>query len=264
MISGIEILSEPKAVSMADEWFQFATADHFWMQWRHHLLARALKRVGGPIRRALEIGCGHGVARDMLERDFDFVIDCCDLNRTALEMAKPGKGQLFVYDILDQTPSLLGHYDAVFLLDVIEHIPDDAEFLIAASRHLRAGGLLFVNVPANMWLASGYDRVAGHLRRYTSRDLVNLFDRCGLETQAIWQWGLLMVPLLLARKALLRGADKKKTEAALRRGFVPPNRMAQLFLNGLKNIETALPFSMPLGTSVLAWGQLRTLAPRRE
>ena len=128
MISGIEILSEPKAVSMADEWFQFATADHFWMQWRHHLLVRALKRVGGPIRRALEIGCGHGVARDMLERDFDFVIDCCDLNRTALEMAKPGKGQLFVYDILDQTPSLLGHYDAVFLLDVIEHIPDDAEF----------------------------------------------------------------------------------------------------------------------------------------
>src|SRR6266699_730715 len=140
-MSNIETFSQPKAVSMAGEWFQFATADHFWMQWRHSLLARALKRAGGPLRCALEIGCGHGVARDMLERDFDFPVDGCDLDRTALEMAKPGKGRLFVYDILDQAPSLLGHYDAVFLLDVIEHIPDDRAFLSAALRHLRAGGL---------------------------------------------------------------------------------------------------------------------------
>jgi hypothetical protein len=50
----------------------------------------------------------------MLERDFGFSVDGCDLNRTALERPKPGKGQLFVYDILDQAPSLLGRYDAVF------------------------------------------------------------------------------------------------------------------------------------------------------
>jgi len=89
-MSNIEILSHPKPVSMADEWFQLATPDHFWMQWRHQLLGRALKRAGGPIRRALEIGCGHGVARDMVERDFGFAVDGCDLNRMALEMAKPG------------------------------------------------------------------------------------------------------------------------------------------------------------------------------
>ena len=40
-MSEIETLSQPQAVSMADEWFQFATADHFWMQWRHRLLLRA-------------------------------------------------------------------------------------------------------------------------------------------------------------------------------------------------------------------------------
>lgn len=251
----IEVLSPSQTVSMADEWFQFATADHFWMQWRHRLLVRALKRTGVLVRRALEIGCGHGVARDMLERDFDFSVDGCDLDRTALEMAKPGRGQLFVYDIFDQAPSLLGRYDAVFLLDVIEHIPDDAAFLSAAFRHLRPGGLSVVNVPASLRLYSDYDRVAGHLRRYSPSGLANLLNRCGIETQCIWPWGLSMVPLLLARKTLL---SRTKTADVIRAGFAPPNGISRLLLHGLKNIETALPFPMPFGTSILAWGQLRS------
>jgi hypothetical protein len=50
----------------------------------------------------------------MLERDVGIPVDGCDLNRTALEMARP-EGGLFLYNILDQKPSLLGRYDAVFL-----------------------------------------------------------------------------------------------------------------------------------------------------
>jgi SAM-dependent methyltransferase len=253
-MSEIETLSKPQTVSMADEWFQFATADHFWMQWRHRLLVRVLKRAGVPVRRALEIGCGSGVARDMLERDFDFPVDGYDLNQKALEMAKPGKGRLFVYDILDQDPSMLGQYDAVFLLDVIEHIEDDTAFLIAALQHLRPGGLIIVNVPASMLFFSDYDKVAGHVRRYTSSGLANLLDHCGIEVQAMWPWGLSMVPLLLARKTLLRRA---KAADVIRAGFVPPNGISRLLLHGLKNIETALPFPMPFGTSILAWGRLR-------
>jgi SAM-dependent methyltransferase len=254
-MSGIEILSQPQEVSMANEWFQFASADHFWMQWRHRLVVRALKRAGGRLQRALDIGCGHGVARDMLERDCDFLVDGCDLSRTALELAKPGKGRLFVYDIFDNAPSMLGHYDAIFLLDVIEHIPDDTAFLAAALRHLRPGGLLIVNVPANMLFFSDYDRVAGHVRRYTPSNLGRLLSRCGVRIQAIWPWGLPMVPLLLVRKTFLRRA---KTGDVIRKGFVPPNWATRWLAHGLKDIETALPFPMPFGTSILAWGRLRT------
>jgi SAM-dependent methyltransferase len=249
----IETFSQPQQVSMADEWFEFATADHFWMQWRHRLLVRALKHAGTQIRRALEIGCGHGVAREMLERDLDITVDGCDLNLAALKMAKPGKGDLFVYDIFDQEPSLLGRYDAVLLLDVIEHIADDREFLIAALRHLRPGGVVIVNVPASMLLFSDYDKAAGHLRRYTPATLTELFGHCGIEDQAIEPWGMLMIPSLLARKVLLRGT---KRAGAIRTGFVPPNAMWRLLLHGIKNIETSLPFSMPCGTSILAWGRL--------
>src|SRR4029077_6343913 len=251
----IETFSKPQAVSMADEWFEFATADHFWMQWRHRLLVRALKREGGRVRNALEIGCGNGVARDMLERDLGIPVDGCDLNRTALETAKPGKGKLFVYNILDQEPSLLDRYDAVFLLDVLEHIDDDFAFLRAALRHLRSGGLVVVNVPANMLLFSDYDRAAGHLRRYTTASLRTLLRKSGVEGETIQRWGLSMVPLLLARKVMLRGAN---TAGAIRAGFVPPNKISRVLLQGMKNIETAFAFSMPFGTSILAWSRLRT------
>jgi hypothetical protein len=149
---------------------------------------------------------------------------------------------------------MLGQYDAVFLLDVIEHIEDDTAFLIAALQHLRPGGLIIVNVPASMLFFSDYDRVAGHVRRYTPGSLAKLLVPRGVEVQAIWPWGLLMVPLLLARKTLLRRA---KTADVIRAGFVPPNGISRLLLHGLKNIETASPFAMPFGTSILAWGRLR-------
>jgi SAM-dependent methyltransferase len=257
-MSAIETLSQPQAVSMSDEWFQFATTDHFWMQWRNHLIVRAVKRSGIALQRALEIGCGNGVARQLLERDLGIAIDGCDLNQPALETAKPGRGRLFVYNIFDQEPSLLERYDAVFLLDVIEHIRDDSAFLTAALRHLRQGGLLVVNVPAGMLLFSDYDRVQGHVKRYTPRSLVTLFDQCGVETGAVQPWGLLMVPFLLARKALLACTKPKAAETIMRRGFMPPNAIARRLLHSMKNFETALPFRMPFGTSIMAWGRLRT------
>jgi SAM-dependent methyltransferase len=254
-MSEIETLSEPKAIGMANDWFQFATEDHFWMQWRHLGVLRVLKSANVPIRRALEIGCGNAVARGMLERDLGVPVDGCDLNRAGLEMAKPGRGRLLFYDILDQEPSMLGRYDAVFLLDVVEHIPDDTTFLTAALRHLRPGGVIIVNVPASMLLFSQYDRVTGHVRRYTRHSLAELFRHSGLEPEGLRHWGLLMVPVLLARKARLRNVSPAET---MRVGFAPPNRMAQLLLRALKSIETALPFPMPFGTSLLAWGRLRT------
>ena len=51
---------------------------------------------------------------------------------------------------------------------------------------------------------------------------------------------------------------EEESEAdTIRTGFVPPNALSRLLLHGMKNVETALPFRMPFGTSILAWGRLR-------
>ncbi len=252
-MSEIENLSAPRAVAMADDWYEIATEDHFWMQWRQREVLRAIKSSGVTIQRALEIGCGRAVARGMLERDLGVPVDGCDLNSAGMTTAQPGLGRLLFYDIFDQEPSMLGRYDAVFLLDVLEHIEDDKSFLAAAVRHLRPGGVLIVNVPASMLLYSRYDTVAGHVRRYRSATLSKVFRETGLRPEVLRYWGMSMVPVLLVRKVCLSTMGAEET---IRFGFAPPNRAVNLVLSSLMKIETALPFPAPFGTSLLAWGRL--------
>lgn len=251
-MSELEFLSPATSVSMADEWFEFATADHFWMRWRHQVLLRQLCRANRSIRNGLEIGCGHGVVREMLERDLEIPIDGCDLNEHALQMANKGEGRLMVYNIFDEDASLLNAYDMILLMDVVEHIDDDLFFLNAALKHLKPGGIVAINVPAHMRLYSKYDEVAGHKRRYNTANIKELFRAAKVEPISIVQWGFSLMPLLLARKAVLSFVSRERT---IRIGFASPNILLRRILGTLQSIETHMPFSMPLGSSILAIGQ---------
>lgn len=252
-MSDLEFLSPAARVSMADEWFQFATPDHFWMKWRHRVLLQQLSRLDRPIRSALEIGCGHGVVREMVERDLAIPVDGCDLNQTALEMAKKGRGRLLVYDIFDQNAEMMGAYDMILLMDVIEHIEDDKAFLMASLKSLKPQGIVVINVPASMSLYSKYDKVAGHIRRYDKAGIEGLFKAANVKAIAIVPWGFSLIPVLVARKLVVSFVS---TENTIRTGFAPSNLVTRAVMEGLQKIETRMPFSMPCGTSLLAVGQV--------
>ena len=253
-MSEIEFLSPASSVSMADEWFEFATADHFWMRWRHRVLIQQLNRFDSTIKNALEIGCGHGVVREMLERDLAIPVDGCDLNRHALEMATQGRGRLLVYDIFDENAEMLNAYDMILLMDVIEHIEDDVAFLSASLKHLKPNGIVVINVPAHTSFYSQYDEVAGHKRRYNAQGVKALFCAANVRPISMIQWGFSLVPLLLARKVMLSFVSRERT---IRTGFAPPNALARSVLGALQSIETNMPFSMPLGSSLFAIGQMQ-------
>lgn len=244
----IEILSDAAPFSMTDDWYQFASADHFWMQWRLHKIKRLIARFDAG-QQIFEVGCGAGVTRKQLESLHGRAVSGCDLNQAALELAEEGDGQLYFYDIHQRRDEWNQAFSTVYLLDVLEHISDPVDFLHSVKFHLANEGLLIINVPALQWLYSRYDQTAGHVKRYSKRVLAAELEQAGFHVEQFCYWGFTMIPLLMIRKAMLRFTKK---ENVIRRGFQPPSKIADAILRTLMKIENTILRRPPVGTSLLA------------
>jgi len=229
-----------------------AKEGHFWMDWRAEAFFRQMGSLGVPLDapwRALEVGCGAGVLRRQVERRTAWRVDGAEVDREALALTEGVRGRSLLYDVLERRPELAGAYDAVLLFDTLEHIREPQPFLDAVRHHIRPGGWLFVNVPASERLRSGYDEVAGHLRRYDPTSLRRELGQAGLEAADIRYWGLSLVPLLILRALLPR---PRRAEDVLRAGFVPPRPWLNTALRRWMRLETRCLARPPWGTSLLA------------
>jgi SAM-dependent methyltransferase len=247
----IELLSAPRGSEFPDEWYGLSTSDHFWFRWRLAATLRLLRDQSipqGSALQCLEVGSGAGTLRDQIEAHTAWQVDIADLNAEALRRARPGRGRVLYYDVLEE--KLPAAYDAVLAFDVIEHLDEVKPFLAASVRHLKPGGHLLINVPALSWLYSVYDVTVGHRRRYDRSSLARELDGLGLELRDVRYWGLSLVPLLLLRKAALK-LRKLGPAEVIRAGFQPPGQLANAVLSGLGRAETALLGRPFLGSSVM-------------
>ncbi len=252
--TGIEFVTPEVAHCFSDEWYELATTDHFWMEWRFLVLKQLLAKHGFstalPLR-VLDIGGGTGVLRSQIESQTNWTVDCADLSLDALSTIKPGRGRNLYYDIFKEHPNLIGKYDAVMLFDVIEHVENPVDFIATAAKHLKPKGTLFVNVPAYQSLYSRYDKLIGHLRRYHKQTLSGAVEQAGVSVSGVYYWGMSMIPLLLARKLLLAISETN----TIKRGFAPPNPLVHWILKSIMRLELALGFAPPAGTSVMLIGK---------
>ena len=70
-------------------------------------------------------------------------------------------------------------YDAVVMVNVLEHIKDDEAALARLFKLIRPGGHLMILVPALPWLYSRLDELVGHYRRYTRIELLDKVHGAG-------------------------------------------------------------------------------------
>ena len=170
--------------------------DHFWYRGRHKFLLTTVRRFspsasapgGRRGRSAIDMGGGCGGWVEYLHtrepRLFD-ELALSDSSRRALDLAGPVVGTFarrYHADLLDLPWQ--DRWDAVFLLDVIEHIPGHLDVLRQVRRSLRPGGLLFVTTPAFQSLWTYNDEFARHQRRYTRRDFIDLAGAADLQLRS--------------------------------------------------------------------------------
>lgn len=104
-------------------------------------------------------------------------------------------------------------FDCILLLDVLEHIDDDQAFICEIKRIAKQGSNLIVSVPAHQWLYSDVDKQAGHIRRYNSKEFVNLFHSTGFKKIYHSSFLVSTLPLqYISRKLIFRNKAKNINE----------------------------------------------------
>lgn len=136
--------------------------------------------------RVLEIGGGIGNISQCFLNDGDELVvtelqtEYCDIIRKRLGNRQNLKGVLEM-DIVDPEFDLkysewFGTFDAVFALNVVEHIEDQHRAIANCKKLLKKGGNLVILVPAFQTLFNHFDTALGHYRRYTNKTLQAVFD----------------------------------------------------------------------------------------
>ena len=247
-LRNIEYLSTPAAVRMADQWFEIAGIDHFWIRRRFDVFRRLAGGLIPGAREMAEFGCGHGLLQRQIEEVYGREVTGFDLNEYALKQNLSRISKVCCYDIYQKDATLRERFDLIFLFDVLEHITDEDRFLKALMFHLAPGGKVVVNLPAGEWAYSAYDEAAGHVRRYSIGTLRAAAERNDLEVTDWSYWGLPLVPALALRKLWLMGNhDQEKIISA---GFDPRTPAINGMLRLVSRCEV-IPQKF-LGTSLMA------------
>jgi SAM-dependent methyltransferase len=224
--------------------------EHWWFRGRLAVVLAVLGRAltPGP-HRLLDLGCGTGNVLEALGRFGEAV--GMEADATLVAPARTAgldvrRGALPADRVVP-----VGWPDVVLVLDVLEHLDDDAAALRMAHELLGPGGTLVATVPAYRWLWSGHDVVLGHRRRYSAARLRAVVEAAGFTVVWISYFNVLLLPAIALVRAWkgLRGShghDLARPRAAVNAA------LARVFA-----LEAAIVPRCPLpcGASVLVIGR---------
>jgi len=147
-----------------------------------------LGRVPAELRRVLDVGAGQGHLVAAL-RARGIHADGVE----PLESGRHAARSRYGLSLFDSWPAPEAEpYDLVTLVHSLEHVRDPLAVVTAASRQVRKGGFLFVDVPhaGSVELLRPARRRAilalpGHLFHFTPKSLAILIDRAGWDVRAV-------------------------------------------------------------------------------
>jgi 2-polyprenyl-3-methyl-5-hydroxy-6-metoxy-1,4-benzoquinol methylase len=150
---------------------------HPWELSRLNFFADIVSGTLGPETpaRILDVGAGDGWVSNELSHKLPALntITCWDINYTPEPVDRSGMKPGPVLEFVQQQPE--GKFDLIMMLDVLEHVEDDRQFLESLiSNNLNERGYLLISVPAWPGLYSSHDRALKHFRRYNPKAIRNI------------------------------------------------------------------------------------------
>lgn len=222
---------------------------HPWELVRGRFFADVLRPLlSGRAVTLLDAGAGDGwFAQRLADEHPSLSVICFDPGYVG--DTRPANSDGRVTYVATQPP---GPFGVITLLDVLEHVEDDAAALKKIAALLSPGGLAVVLVPAIPALYGPRDRSEGHFRRYSARRLRAAMEGAGLRVATMRAWNLTSLPLVLAFEKVLR--RNIYDDGARYMGESTWKRLANEALAATLHVERVLP--VPIGLSLLAVGEL--------
>lgn len=141
------------------------------------------------VRRVLDVGVGYGFIEEYLPKDIEIYGN--DISNIAIKNIKNKFKGNFRKESVYSMKYSKGFFDAVFMLEVLEHIPPSKILLILKKikKIIKERGILIISIPLNEGLEKMSDNPNGHVREYT-KDLIEAeLKICGfrvIETKVLY------------------------------------------------------------------------------
>jgi SAM-dependent methyltransferase len=181
---------------------------------RLHAVNELKRTLGTKPVSIMEVGCSAGHLLADMRRSLpnatliggDYTLG------TLVKLGEKMQGIPLVRFNLAESPLPPDTYDAMVLLNVLEHIEDDVAATKHVARMLRPGGVAVIEVPAGPELFDDYDRQLQHFRRYTLPGICGVIERAGLVVERRNYLGALIYPAFYLAKKLSQSRPKADSE----------------------------------------------------
>ena len=170
------IINEKLGINSSWKWFN-DPRQFFISLARYKFVAKILSGK----KNVLEIGCSDGFNSRIVKQEVNN-LDLCDidenlLNEARLNSSARWKSKIFFHDFLKN--KTIKKYDAIYLLDVLEHISKSLEkkFIKNILKSLDDNGVLIIGMPSKEF--QKYSRpinISGHINCKTAKDFKNLMN----------------------------------------------------------------------------------------
>lgn len=232
-----------------DEMYKVETR-HWWFVSRRKIIAAVIDslKLGNSLK-VMDAGCGNGDNLEFLSNYGELVAVERDTNALArAQMRKSGR--VFKGALPDELPEeITKNNDLIVLLDVLEHIEDDAKSLFVLRGWAKQKGNIVITVPAYQFLWTRHDDIHHHKRRYTVTSLKQVVENNGWKIQYISYFNTFLFPL-----ALINRLVKKVFPPSADDGMDMPNRYINDLFKKIFGFESNIisKFNFPFGLSIIA------------